>query len=145
MIPSFRMPLRGISLGKILSILGLFLFLYGLGVLVRGRFGIAVSVRNISGKTLQHARLTLKPHGEEYELGLLGDQREVRIFFRPRTESHIALTIMGATGPRVETVVGYVEAGYCGKAEVEILPGEMVKSVERIDPIWCKRSWFDFF
>ena len=139
------MPLRGISLGKILSILGLFLFLYVLGVLVRGRFGIAVSVRNMSGKSLQQAHLTLKPRGEEYDLGLLGDQREVRIFFRPRTESHIALTIMGATGPRVQTVVGYVEAGYCGKAEVEILAGERINSVESIDPLWCKKSWLDFF
>jgi len=94
---------------------------------------------------LQQAHLTLKPRGQEYDLGLLGNQREVRIFFRPRTESHIALTIMGATGPRVETVVGYVEAGYCGKAEVEILPGERINSIERIDPVWCKKSWLDFF
>ena len=89
--------------------------------------------------------MTLKPRGENYDLGLLGDQREVRMFFRPRTESHIALTIMDATGPHIETVVGYVEAGYCGKAQVEILPGEKIRSVERIDPVWCKKSWLDFF
>ena len=143
MISSSRKPRRGISLAKLLSIFGLLLFLYVLGVLVRGRFGIAVSVHNLSGKTLQRTHLTLQPRGEEYDLGLPGDQREVRIFFRPRAESHVALTIMDATG--VETVVGYIEAGYCGKAEVEILPGEKINSVERIDPLWCKKSWLDFF
>jgi hypothetical protein len=137
--------LRRFGIGKLfLVIVGLAL-LYVVGLFVREHYGIAVSIRNHSGQSLREVRIQVPARGAEFNLGELANGKSVRIFVQPRAESHIALAFADATGPHAETIVGYVEAGYCGKAEVEILPGEMVKSVERIDPIWCKKSWLDFF
>jgi hypothetical protein len=43
-----------------------------------------------------------------------------------------------------DTIVGYVESGHCGKAEVSISSQHKVTSRESIDPVFCKKSWIDF-
>jgi hypothetical protein len=136
---------RRIGIGKLISLLVGVLLLYVIGVFVRGHYGISVSVRNSSGQMLRQVHIQVPARGTEYDLGQLATGARVRIFVQPRAESHIALALVDASGPHVETIVGYVEAGYCGEADVEILPGAKVTSVERIDPICCKRSWLDFF
>ena len=118
--------------------------LYLLGILVRGRYGIAVSVHNVSGESLRDVSLELEPHGDGYQLGALSNEGHARAFIQPRTESHIVLQYADGTGPHVETIVGYVESGYCGKAEVNILPQHKFTSRENIDPVFCKKSWLDF-
>ena len=122
---------------------GIFL-LYLLGIFVRGRYGIAVSVHNVSGETLRDIIVTLEPRGKRYQLGALADAERARTFVEPSTESHVVLHYIGSDGPHVETIVGYVESGYCGKAEVSVLPNHKVISSETIDPVFCKRSWLDF-
>ena len=129
---------------KLVSISGGLILLYLLGVFVRGQYGIALSVHNTSGKTLQEVRVKVQPRGDDHNIGQLGDGQQVRIFVRPRTESHIELMFTDAGDSHVETVVGYVESGYCGGADIKILPGEKVVSRERIDPVLCARSWLDF-
>jgi nickel-dependent lactate racemase len=58
------------------------------------------------------------------------------------TESHINLEFMDARYKlHTETVVGYVEAGYCGTAKATILPGDRV---DTISDLACWKSWFDF-
>lgn len=118
--------------------------LYVLGILVRGQYGIAVSVHNLSEHSLREVKVRLEPQGKDYNLGELADLQRNRVFVQPRTESHIALQYTDANGPHVETVVGYVESGYCGKAEIKILPANKLTSSEEIDPIFCRKSWFDF-
>lgn len=120
------------------------ILLYALGVFVRGRYGIRVSVSNMSGQSLHEVKLNLEPRGESRDLGDLGNGEGARVFMRPRTESHVSLTFKSANEARVETVVGYVESGYCGSAEVEVLPHEKVTSTESIDPVFCRKSWLDF-
>ena len=128
--------MSSISIGVIL--------LYLLGVLVRGQFGIAVCVHNVSGQSLQGIRIKVEPSGKDYDLGRLVDQERARVFVEPRTESHVALQYTDASGPHGETVVGYLEYGYCGKADINILPEGKVTSSENIDPLLCKKSWLDF-
>lgn len=118
--------------------------LYLLGIFVRGRYGIAVSVHNVTGESLRDVSLRIEPQGEGHSLGVLSDQKQARAFLQPRTESHIVLQYTDAVGTHMETVVGYVESGYCGKAEVSILPKHNVTSRETIDPVLCKKSWLDF-
>jgi hypothetical protein len=118
--------------------------LYALGVFVRGQYGIRVSVSNMSGQSLHEVKLNLEPRGETRDLGNLGNGQGARVFVRPRTESHVSLTFRSANETHVETVVGYVESGYCGNAEVKVLPHEKVTSTESIDPVFCKKSWLAF-
>jgi hypothetical protein len=115
-----------------------------MGVLVRGHFGIAVTVHNLSGHPLENVTLTLEPSGHSFELGTVKDQRHARIFVAPRTESHISMKFTTGSREHREIVVGYVEGGYCGKAKIEVLPGDRMVSRESIDPVFCKRSWLDF-
>jgi hypothetical protein len=137
--------LRRIGICRLASVIVALILLYVVGVFVRGHYGIAVSVRNSSGQLLREVRVQVPARGTEYNLGQLADGKQVRSFVQPRAESHVALTFVDATGPHVGTVVGYVEAGYCGKAQVEVSPGGKIRSVEKIDPLWCSKSWLDFF
>ena len=132
------------KLGWLVSICIGIVLLYLLGIFVRGRYGIAVSVRNASGESLRNVSLKLEPPGIDYQFGVLSNEERAKAFVRPRTESHIVLQYADGTGPHVETIVGYVESGYCGMAEVSILPEHKFKSSENIDPVFCKKSWLDF-
>jgi hypothetical protein len=136
--------LRRFSIVKLGSVSGGLVLLYLLGIFVRGQYGIALSVHNISGKPLQTVRIKVQPRGDDHSIGQLGDGQRVRFFVLPRTESHIELMFTDGGESHVETVVGYVESGYCGGADIKILPGEKVISSERIDPVFCARSWLDF-
>jgi len=123
---------------------GLLLF-YVVGVVVRGQFGIRILVSNQSGEILRYVVLKEETHGPRYELGDLGDGFSRRIFIRPRTESHVAMSFQDASGTlHSEVVVGYLESGYCGSAVAIVLPGGKVKANERIDTLSCKGSWVDF-
>jgi len=128
-------------LGSIVIGLG---FLYLLGVFVRGRYGIQVDIQNVSGESLRDVGVKLEPQEEAHQLGALSNGARVRTFVQPRTESHIVLQYADNSGTHMETIVGYIESGYCGKAEVSILPQHKATSSENIDPVFCKRSWLDF-
>ena len=123
--------------------IGVVLF-YLLGVFVRGRYGIKVGVHNISGEPLRDVSLKLEPQEEAHQLGVLSNGGRVKTFVQPRTESHIVLQYADGNGTHTETVVGYVESGYCGRAEVSILPQHKVTSNENIDPVFCRKGWLDF-
>jgi hypothetical protein len=118
-------------------------FFYSLGVFVRGRYGIVVSVHNVSGQSLRDVSVNVEPSGKERYLGAISDRQSDRAFVQAQTESHIALRYTDASGTHIETVVGYIESGYCGKAEVSILPDHITSS-ENIDPVFCKGGWLDF-
>jgi hypothetical protein len=119
--------------------------LYVLGVVVRGEYGIAIVVHNATNEPLRQLEIKVESRGELHDLGNVGAGRHARVFVRPVTESHITLEYTDNAGmPHTETVVGYVEAGYCGKADVTVLPGDKITSNERIDLIMCWRSWLDF-
>jgi hypothetical protein len=120
------------------------LVLYILGIFVRGEYGIAILVCNATKEPLRHVLVKVESRGEHHDLGDLGAEKHTRVFVRPATESHITLEYVDSTGrPRSETVVGYVEAGYCGKAEVTVFPDRIISN-EKIDLIMCWRSWLDF-
>ena len=119
--------------------------LYSIGLLVRRNYGISVVVHNTSQETVSQVSVkveSLGNRGGRYELPDLrpGDQK--RIFVRPVTESHINLEFTDFNKKHYsETVYGYDESGYCGAAEVTILPQNRV--VSHIAPA-CWKSWFDF-
>jgi hypothetical protein len=136
--------LRRVGKGRLFSAVVGLLLLYVIGVFVRGHYGIAVSIRNNSGRSLQEVHVQVLPRGKEYILGQVGDRERVQIFVQTKIESHVAVMFTDAAGTHVETVVGYFESGYCGKAEIKIFPAGKVRSTETIDPIWCKKSWLDF-
>lgn len=119
-------------------------FSYLLGIFVRGQYGIAIAVRNLSGETLQDITVKVEPQGLAYPLGVLSNERHTRAFVQPRTESHVVLQYADGAGTQRLTVVGYAEAGYCGKAEVIILPEHKFKANENLDPVFCRKSWLDF-
>jgi len=127
---------------------GLLLF-YAMGVIVRQQYGIGVVVRNESGETLRQVSLKVESigdRGKRYNLRDLAPGRHVRVYTQPVTESHINLEFMDARNKlHTETVVGYVEAGYCGNAKATILPGDKTKFTEDIDPVFCGKSWLEFF
>jgi hypothetical protein len=127
-----------------LLVVGLFLF-YVLGVIVRQQYGIGVVVRNESGETLRQVSVKVESIGDRgmrSDLYYLAPGGHVRVYTQPMTESHINLEFMDARYKlHTETVVGYVEAGYCGTAKATILPGDRV---DTISDLACWKSWFDF-
>ena len=119
--------------------------LYVLGLFVRGEYGIEIIVGNASDKPLRNVRAIVESRGKSYDLGDIAPNKQLRVFLSPVTESNINLDYVDDRGARhVDTVVGYVEKGYCGKAEVTILPGNKTVSNEKIDLLACWRSWLDF-
>lgn len=118
---------------------------YILGVVVRGHYGIAVDIHNASGHTLERSMLRVERDGTEHDLGDLAPGKQTRTFIQPVRESHIVLKYQVAGVEHTETIVGYVESGYCGKAEVTVLADDRVVSKESIDLVLCKRSWLDFY
>jgi hypothetical protein len=121
------------------------LLIYILGMFVREQYGIAVVIRNASGQPLRQLRITNEPRGSGYDLGDLAPQKKVRVFVRAGGESHLNLEYTDMVGVRhSELVVGYIEGGYCGKAEVNVLSRDKVASHEKIDPVACIGGWFDF-
>jgi hypothetical protein len=128
----------------VLILIGLFL-IYVIGVLVRRQQGIAVVIRNDSGEVLRQVSVKVETSGDggkRSSLYYLAPSSRVRVYVQPVTESHINLEFMDARNKvHTETVVGYVEAGYCGSAKATIFPGERV---EAISELACWKSWFDF-
>ena len=122
-----------------------FSLFYVLGLFVREQYGIAIVIQNESGGALRRIRVKAEPTGRVISLGDLANEQHTRVFVEPRTESHIRLGYTDASGqPHVEIVVGYAEAGYCGEAEVKVLPGDKATSKENIDPVICWNSWLGF-
>jgi hypothetical protein len=108
------------------------LLIYILGVFVREQYGIAVVIRNASGQPLRQLRIKSEPRGGGYDLGELSPQKKVRVFVKPGEESHLNLEYTDIVGVRhSELVVGYIEGGYCGKAEVNVLSRDKVASDEK--------------
>lgn len=130
---------------KFISIGFALVLLYGLGIFVRGRYGVAIVIHNESGESLRNVRMNVESRGRSYDAGDIASRKGRRIFVSPVTESHISLQWVDASGtPHVETVAGYVEQGYCGNVEVAVLPDKRIATREKIDPVACWRSWFDF-
>jgi hypothetical protein len=123
--------------------------LYLVGVVLRQQYGIGIVVSNESGETLRQVCVkveSLGDRGKRHNLGALAPGDRVHVYVQPVTESHINLEFMDARNNlHVETAVGYAEAGYCGNAKATILPGGITRISKVIAPIFCKRSWFDFF
>jgi hypothetical protein len=130
---------------RLAILIGGLLLLYVVGVIVRKQYGIGVVVRNESGETLRQVSLKVESigdRGKRYNLRDLTSGGYVRVYAQPVTESHINLEFMDARNKlHTETVVGYVEAGYCGIANATILPGDKINTIS--DPA-CWKSWFDF-
>ena len=127
-----------------LAVVGLFV-LYVVGVIVRRQFGVRVIVSNESGEALRQVSVKVESigdRGKRSNLYYLAPGGRVRLYAQPITESHINLEFMDARNKlHTETVVGYVEAGYCGIAKATILPGDKIHTIS--DPA-CWKSWFDF-
>ena len=127
-----------------LAVVGLFAF-YVVGVIVRRQFGVRVIVSNESGEALRQVSVKVESigdRGKRSNLYYLAPGGRARVYAQPVTESHINLEFMDARNKlHTETVVGYVEAGYCGIAKATILPGDKIRTIS--DPA-CWKSWFDF-
>ena len=124
----------------------LLIVLYLLGVGVRKHYGIQIAIENLSGHTMQELRVNDEPAGRVHRIGNLLNGQVERVFVQPTMESHITLQFQGVNGVTgVQTIVGYVDSGYCGKAEVNVLAGDRVTSAESIDPVFCRESWAAFF
>jgi hypothetical protein len=125
-------------------LVGLFLF-YVMGVLVRRERGIGVVIRNESGETLRQVSVKVESIDDRVkrsDLYYLAPGGHVRVYTQPVTESHINLEFIDARNKlHSETIVGYVEAGYCGTAKATILPGDRI---DTISDLACWKSWFDF-
>ena len=121
------------------------LVLYVVGVIVRHQLGIRVIISNESGEALRQVSVKVESigdRGKRSNLYYLAPGGRVRVYAQPVTESHINLEFMDARNKlHTETVVGYVEAGYCGIAKATILPGDKIHTIS--DPA-CWKSWFDF-
>ena len=128
----------------VLCVIGLVSF-YAVGLFVREQCGIAIIIHNASGKSLRQMKVRVEPTGRVISVGDLANEKGTRVFVRPQTESHISLEYLDASGqPHADSVVGYVEAGYCGKAEVTVLPDDRVGAKETIDVLMCWGGWLDF-
>jgi hypothetical protein len=121
--------------------------LYVIGVLVRQQRGIAVLIRNDSGETLRQVSVKVESignRGKNHDLPDLAVGARVRIYVRPLTESHVNLEFSDARGEKhVETVVGYVESGYCGTATTTILLGGRTESRTSVPELMCWKGWLD--
>ena len=73
------------------AISGGIVLLYVLGVVVRGSYGIAVSIHNHSGEALRDISLRVESQGKDRPLGDLANEERLKIFVQPRAESHIVL------------------------------------------------------
>lgn len=130
---------------RILLSIGALAVVYVAGVLVRGQYGIRITISNQSREVVKHAALKEQTHGPRYDLGDIEVGQRKRVFIQPKTEAHIELLFDDAAGSRHnQVVVGYVEQGYCGRAETAVLPAGRVVSSEQIDVLFCKGSWLDF-
>jgi hypothetical protein len=129
----------------IVSLTALLLF-YILGIFVRGQYGIRMLISNQSGEILRRVKLNVEKIGPRYDLGDLANGVRKHIFVQPRADSHVSLEFLDARNMQhTEVVVGYVEAGYCGSVTATVQPGSIVRAAERIDLLFCKWSWLDFF
>jgi len=125
-------------------VFGLFLF-YVVGVILRQQYGIGVVVRNESGETLRQVSVKVQSRGKTYSMPDLAPGEHRRVFVQPVGESSIDVQFTDASDkPHVESVVGYVESGYCGNAEAMILPGGKTRLTEEISLVFCRKSWLDF-
>ena len=127
-----------------LAVVGV-LVLYVVGVIVRHQLGVRVIISNESGEALRQVSVKVESigdRGKRSDRYNLASRSHMRVYAQPVTESHINLEFMDAREKlHTETVVGYVEAGYCGIAKATILPGDKIHTIS--DPA-CWKSWFDF-
>ena len=135
---------RSLTTRLTLAVVGLFVF-YVVGVIARHQLGVRVIVSNESGEALRQVSVKVESigdRGKRSNLYYLAPGGRVRVYAQPVTESRINLEFMDARNKlHTETVVGYVEAGYCGIAKATILPGDKIHTIS--DPA-CWKSWFDF-
>lgn len=121
------------------------LFVYAAGVFARQRCGIRVDIRNQSAETLVGMRVkvdAMGQRGKSYPLRDLPAGAHTRVYAQPLTESTINLEFSDARGAvHVETLMGYAEAGYCGKAVATLSHEDKVHSTSSLG---CWKSWFDF-
>ena len=118
--------------------------IYLSGLFIREQYGIRVTVLNESASVLHKVALLVKEGGETQQLNDLAPDGRDRVYFLPKSDSHIDLTFSDGRKTTVKTVIGYVEYGYCGRADINVLPTGEVKSVERISVWGCWGSWLDF-
>jgi len=134
-----------ITIGQILLILGTVVLLYVLGVFVRQRFGIGITLRNETSENLRNVQIRIKSRGPTYNLADLNPGQKHHLFVTPVTESNVNTLFTDAAGRKHdEIVVGYAEQGYCGNATVIIRRGGSTQVSEHVDPVFCARSWLDF-
>ena len=126
-----------------LAVVGV-LVLYVVGVIVRHQLGIRVIISNESGEAIRQVSVKVESiggRGKRSNLYYLASGGRVRVYAQPVTESHINLEFMDARNkPHTETIVGYLETGYCGIAKTTILPKDEIHTIS--DPA-CWKSWFD--
>jgi hypothetical protein len=116
--------------------------LYFLGARERRSSAIRVEIRNLSVEQLHDVTIKVESRGRTYNLANLNPGEQKHIFAEPVTESHIVAEFTHADGQRQsKTVFGYAEAGYCGRAELTILPENKLRSTEDLG---CWSSWWDF-
>jgi hypothetical protein len=71
---------------------------------------------------------------------------KAQVFVQPVGESQIILEFDDERGHHHrELVVGYLEAGDCGGAEVTVWPNGLVESRENAVRLVCWGSWLEFF
>jgi len=120
--------------------------LYVIGDSVRQRAGIRVDIRNASGEELRGISIkveALENRGNRYTVPSLRPGEVKHVFVEPVTESSVVVDFTRANGTtQSKTVFGYAEAGYCGNAELTVLPDEKLESNEVFS---CSKGWFDLF
>ena len=134
-----------ITVGRAFLVLGTVLLLYVLGLIVRQRFGIGITLKNETSENLRNVQIKIKSRGPTYNLGDLTAGKKRHLFVTPVTESNINVLFTDASGKQHEqTVVGYAEEGYCGRATVIIRPDGSIQVSEHIHLVLCVGSWLDF-
>jgi hypothetical protein len=133
---------------KLVFITAALLALYLIGIILRQHYGILIAITNESGGPLREMTVTVR--GSERKnirvIGSLPPGKRTRLFVTAMTESDISVEFVDPTGQHHrETIVGYVEQGYCGRGTARVLLDSTVKTDERIDPVACWGSWFDFW
>lgn len=118
---------------------------YVAGVLVRGSYGIRVTVENASSKSIHEAQVRVNKSGPVYRLGDIDAGHHRRVYVNPKGESSIYVTFIDGDGiSQGVMAVGYAEHDYCGKSTITIYPERRIATKENVDIAFCWGSWFDF-
>jgi hypothetical protein len=125
-------------------LVAIILLVYVAGASVRSRSGIRIAIQNTSGSTLENVVVKLE-NKPPYIVGKISSGYTRNIFLLPGAESNIRLDFNDSSGARHTAIIaGYVESGYCGEINTQILPGLKIESRDQSFAEWNWKSWYGF-